>query len=491
MTNQRPPSEHQAWSLAEAIDLPLALEDERFSANRESALAQAREEIGRELRENGNAPNEPAVLRAWLRRWQAKQSGDTPGEWLEHVLLNAGRIATLAGIVLGLVGASDKLFFTGGEPVNVFFLIGVFVLLPIALTATLLLTVALRRPGQGNWIQQLFLFLARKITRLAQAWRARENNGLSPDASWVAIAKALGKNRALVQAPVLGISQKLALGFGVGLLIMLQLRVSFWELAFGWQTTLAAPGEVWHLLTRAIAAPWSWVWPEGAPTLEQINSTRYSRLPGARPIDPAASRAWWPFLFATILVWSVMLRAMILVALRAWQNRALRAFVPDSADARLLARRLSPHWSAIDAAASPLEPAKQVAQAKFPSLREGAWTVLAADESDATMPASEDLPRLFGMSPEKTIRFQFDDSLAPSTTAALESLRENRASVLVLLPVSRDPIDEVNDTLAAVAGATGKSAIVVLRGPADRLAVWKRKLEAWGTGLAVEYLPVP
>jgi hypothetical protein len=491
MMKLRPLLQHDPWSLAEAVDLPLALEDERFSPNREGDLAAAREELGGEMNSADPAENRDVMmLRAWLQRWQRKAKENTPGEWIEDVLRNAGRIALVAGVLFGLGTASDRLFFSGGEPLNVFFLVGVFVLLPLLLSATLFLTVALRPPDRGNALQQFFIFIARKLTRAASDWSARDS--LRADPSWSTITKSLGKNRDLLQTPILSVTQKLALGFGIGLLIMLQLRVSFWELAFGWQTTLTAPGDFWHLFTRVISAPWSWFWPEGAPTIEQINATRYSRLPGAPPIDPFASRAWWPFLFATILVWSVFLRTAVLAGLRLLQKRRLRAFDPMSPDAQLLVRRLRPHWG-IAAGDTQVAEAPGAPDSAAPlTTSTGAWIALVADESDATMPLPEDLPQMLGIAPPRALSFQFDDSLGAGTLAALEEIRGGTASVLVLVPVSRDPIDEVSDTLRAIGtAANGRGATLVLCGARDRLALWKRKLDTWATGLSAEYIPKP
>ncbi len=491
MTQHRPPTQLDRWSLAEAADLPLALEEERYSPDREKDLALAREEIARVADPAASEDtNDRAALHAWIRRWQSKGSGHTPGEWLVDVLKNAGRIALGAGILLGLVSASDRLFFTPPEPLNVFFLIGVFVLAPLLLTATLLLTAALRRPGAGNFLQHIFLAAARKVTRGAHPWHRQGEEELRANPTWSTIAKSLGRNSTLLQAPMLGVTQKLALGFGIGLLIMLQLRVSFWELAFGWQTTLTAPGEVWHLFTRAIAAPWSWFWPEGSPTLEQINATRYSKLPGAPHIDPAASRAWWPFLFATIFVWSVLVRVGILAVLRGLQNRRLAAFDPLTPDAQLLARRLRPHWSASVNGGAHAAIEESSTASSLRDKAQGAWFAFVADETDATMPRAEDVPAMFGVTPQQAFKFAFDDSEDGKTVAALAALRGAAASVLVLVPVSRDPIDEVHDTLGAIASAS-RGATLVLCGPTERLAVWKRKLGEWGLGIGVEYIRKP
>ena len=329
------------WSLAEAVDLPIALEEERSSTDREKELAATRAELAQLIESSPHT----AIVHAWLRRWQRMADGNTPGLHLEDSLRNAGRIALAVGLLAGLAAASDRLFFTGPEPLNVFALVGILVFAPLALSAILILTVSLRRPGQGTALQHFFIYLGRKVANFRERWVEHRAEPWRTDASWSAITRSLGRNSALLQAPVLAISQRLALGFGLGLLIMLYLRVTFWELSFGWQTTLTAPESVWHSVTTVISAPWSWFWPEATPSLQQIVSTRYSRLAGAAGVDPAMSRAWWPFLAATIVFWSILIRAAILVGLRVAQNRRLRRFDANLPDAELLARRLVPGWS--------------------------------------------------------------------------------------------------------------------------------------------------
>ena len=272
---------------------------------------------------------------------------------------------------------------------------------------------------------------------------------------------------------------------------MLQLRVSFWELAFGWQTTLTAPGEVWHSVVRVIAAPWSWFWPEGCPTLEQINATRYSRLVGAGKIDPAASRAWWPFLAASILVWSVLLRGLVLLVFHSLQRKRLDSFDPETPDAHLFLRRLKPNWSATGATSltqapepAPATHAKVTAKSSHP------WIALMPDEPDRETPSVRELEQLLGVSVEREIPFQFDDSLSEITLAAFRELSSGNAAFAVLLPVSRDPIGEVCDTLKAIEkSSNGKTCVLVLRGDRNRLGMWKQKLAAWQIDLPVEYVP--
>jgi hypothetical protein len=484
------PTRSDRWSVGEIVDLPIVLEEERFAPNRDKELLSAREALTREFGNLSEVENQ-TVLRAWLARWRKRSSGNAMGARVEDTLLYAGRIAGISGFLLGLAAASDRLFFTGPEPLNVFALLGVFVLLPLVLSIFVFATFGFRQDALGGVVHQLFLRIARAIARWKHATDAAPATAFRADDSWPALRKSLGRNGTLLQLSILSITQKFAFAFGLGLLVMLQLRVSFWELAFGWQTTLTAPGEVWHAVVRVIAAPWSWFWPEGCPTLEQINATRYSRLDGAARIDPAASRAWWPFLAASILVWSVLLRGLILLIFRWLQRKRLTAFDPETPDAHLLLRRLMPSWSSTATASPPQSPEPASAGPAKVSTKTGSpWVALTPDEPDPSVPSTKDLEQLLGVSIGKEIPYQFDDSLSDLTAAAFREVRSGTAAIAVLLPSSRDPIDEVCDTLKAVEeSANGKTCILILRGGRDRLGLWKQKLGLWQIDLPVEYVP--
>jgi hypothetical protein len=490
MANQPSSISSPRWTLGEALDLPLALEEERLQPNREADLRAAQEAIEARVGDLRTAP-ENAVLHAWLCRWRRKAGDHTIGEQIEDALRNAGRVASITGLLLGLVAASDRLIFTGPEPLNVFALLGAFVFAPLALSALLLLTLGLRRPGQGNWVQQTFLFIGRKLARWGSTPVTTLPGQMRANASWSSITRALGSGSRLLQAPVLALSQKLALGFGVGLLLMLHFRVSFWELAFGWQTTLNADGTFWHLVTSVVSAPWAWFWPEAVPTMEQIAATRYSRLGGAAPINAAFSRAWWPFLAASIFVWSILLRAGVLVGLRIWQGRRLASFDPRLPEAQLLLRRLRPSWSNSTAPVEAAVPAPRPATASAPMpTNGGTWLALVPDEPDPTTPQTQAVEAFLHSGIARTVPYAFDDSVGDVTVSALQSLRAATEPVAILLPSGRDPIEEVADTLRAIEQEAGeKTAVLLLQGPPERLAIWKRKLATWGVRIPAEFLP--
>ena len=131
------------------MDLPIALDEERFAPNRDKELQSARDALARELGDLSQIP-ERTVLRTWLTRWRERFSGNTMGNRVEDTILYAGRIAGVSGLLLGLAAASDKLFFTGPEPLNVFALLGVFVLLPLVVSVVLFITFRYRQDALGG-----------------------------------------------------------------------------------------------------------------------------------------------------------------------------------------------------------------------------------------------------------------------------------------------------------------------------------------------------
>jgi hypothetical protein len=156
-------------------------------------------------------------------------------------------------------------------------------------------------------------------------------------------------------------------------------------------------------------------------------------------------------------------------------------------------RRLSPSWSTSAPAAAPTA-TEEPLRRRDPAVSVGAsaWFVLMPEEADQTIPPREDLEQFLGAGIQREVAFEFDDSLGERTVAALAEIRDHEAPVAILLPTTRDPIDEVCDTLKGIEEAVGnRTSLIVLRGTPERLALWKHKLGIWGIGLPVEYIALP
>ena len=122
--------------------------------------------------------------------------------------------------------------------------------------------------------------------------------------------------------------------------LALLFTVTFYDIAFGWSSTLAISSEALHTALRAVASPWAAWWPVAAPSLELIEVSRYYRLQGDTATDPARLGQWWPFVLACILVWGLLPRVMMLLFTH-WRRQRADAFaLTEHPECKALVHRL-------------------------------------------------------------------------------------------------------------------------------------------------------
>jgi len=110
-------------------------------------------------------------------------------------------------------------------------------------------------------------------------------------------------------------SQAAALGFSCGSLLVFFLLLLATDVNFVWRSTLLDAQSLLPFL-RAIALPWRF-WQEAQPDLALLQATRDSRLIAVTG-DVSAFSRWWPFILATQVCYSLLLRTVLLTAARAW-----------------------------------------------------------------------------------------------------------------------------------------------------------------------------
>jgi hypothetical protein len=243
----------------------------------------------------------------------------------------------LIGVLVGSAAAGVAFAYDGRHPVNLFRLLGLLVLVPgLLLMATLLLLVV--RPGRlggsaggplaalnaGRWAGAMLDRIA-GLELFAPA--AGAPLGLAGFARW----------------QVTVFSQWAALGFFLGVLGYALLLIAFTDLAFGWSTTLALDPAAVHRLFAALALPWSGWLPQAVPDPALTEVSRYFR--GEAPVLAAerAERlgAWWPFVLATVLVYGLLPR-LLLLGWSAWRlRRATRLLLCRDAEVAALLDRLA------------------------------------------------------------------------------------------------------------------------------------------------------
>jgi hypothetical protein len=165
-----------------------------------------------------------------------------------------------------------------------------------------------------------------------------------------ALAAARGRLRAstVVYGDVerwllVSLGQRFGLWFNLGALATCLYLVAFSDLAFAWQTTLAWSAESFHRAIALIAAPWSWIYPDGLPGLEVVRASRYFRLDGsfagAEPV--ALYGEWWRFLVASLATYGLLPRAALAIVSRLRLRRAVAGVGLDHGEVASLLERLA------------------------------------------------------------------------------------------------------------------------------------------------------
>lgn len=363
----KPPS---SPDLAEWIDLEFALDDleehraaARAAGDQVCAANELEPQAARRRAETDATFRQQLAL-AWLARLH--QGGAAlPGSLLTRSLRAAGKLLLLLAALGGMLTASSTLRYDGSSPVNLWSFLGIFVLLQLLLLlGTLLLALRSRNTRSlgagpiGNWVERLashpwlqrVLAMPEQETR--QAWsqlRERRRQLARTQAQFARAERWL----------LVRFSQAAGVLFHLAAAFTFVAIALFSDLSFAWSTTPAGIDAHWlHGLVTALAAPWSWLLPEFAPSLEQVSMTQWSRLDGAfvaadQAVASTAAAAWWSFLLAAQLCWGLLPRAATW-GLAGWQSRrCMRSMNFDHAgfhalfDAMLLDGRRSKtrNWS--------------------------------------------------------------------------------------------------------------------------------------------------
>ena len=219
---------------------------------------------------------------------------------------------TAAGAVLGVLTMLGLLYVTGPARINV----TLFVAL-----ALLQLLLALATAGQAfaGW----------------RPWGAlfdRGNDGGVP------VLRQLQPQLAARAAQAGG------LAFALTALATLLIQVLIRDLAFGWSTTLQTSAPAYQQLMESLAWPWRAWLPVAVPGPELVAQSRYFRLEGGTPADPALLGGWWPFLTMLWLCYVVLPRLALLVISRWHLNRRARRLLRDHPGHAALRERFTTPW---------------------------------------------------------------------------------------------------------------------------------------------------
>lgn len=269
---------------------------------------------------------------AWLNH--RRSDDDSEGDRVSRGRRVISVLLALAGLLVGWAAAMALFRYDGTHPVNVMWVLAIFVGLQLV-TLILFLIAALpkaasRLPGLAG-IQQALVGLSPGRIGLALT-------RLLPANSRHALNTFIGrstKNRRLFGGVtrwiVLHWSQVFALMFQVGAIVGALSLVVFSDLAFGWSTTLDLGANAVHRAVSALSLPWSIPAPHAVPSLDLVETTRFFRLDPKRAGDIATANAenltrWWPFILLSMIVYGLLPRIITLIV----SARRLRANIKDA-----------------------------------------------------------------------------------------------------------------------------------------------------------------
>ncbi len=299
----------------------------------------------------GKAHGRRALFLAWLEKMRGETDEDFPGKRAVSAIGMVSLLLGLTGLLLGAGTALGVFAYEGDRPVNVVNVLGVFVLLQLLLLVFWILAIL-----PAGWIKWLpGASKARDLLRLLSPGRllpallrflpgAHRQSLKEAYGSLQAFNQSYGKLRFWLLARL---SQDFALCFNLGALLVFLYMVAVTDLAFAWSTTLDVEPSRLHQLTNALAAPWSWRFPELAPTLDLVQATRYSRHLGeyistnGGPPDVADLGRWWSFLWISMMIYGLFPRLLTNYISNARFNRALKNVPLDRAAFQILHERLT------------------------------------------------------------------------------------------------------------------------------------------------------
>ena len=113
-------------------------------------------------------------------------------------------------------------------------------------------------------------------------------------------------------------SQAAALAYAFASMLTFVLLLLITDINFVWRSTLLDANDLLPLL-NTLASPW-WFWDAAQPDLVLLQTTQDSRL-NQIATDTQAFANWWPFVFASLLVYSFLARGVLLLLTRLWLNK--------------------------------------------------------------------------------------------------------------------------------------------------------------------------
>jgi len=278
--------------------------------------------IGQQL-ENENL-NRRELFLGWLTHVQTPGQ-PSAGQLFESGYRWLGRLLLLLGLTTGGGAAASVLAYDGSKPVNVVSFLAVIIgvqLITIFFFLLNSLPQSIKKliPGSGefyNFIREISYLFSRMVGKIIDHLPSKQLNKTWADLKQLKIRQKLYGS--VEKWLVLSSTQRFGLGFNIGALATCLYLIAFSDLAFAWNTTLDISNHTFHQATHTIALPWSTVFPNGVPSLELVETSRYFRLDaeyiysmGKSEISQALIVGrWWLFLVLSLITYGLIPRLII------------------------------------------------------------------------------------------------------------------------------------------------------------------------------------
>lgn len=340
MTTAAPPpvaGRDTPLTLAELIDLEAQLSADVEGEPRELVARDAA--IGEAIGAARLAGRRHDLLRAWLGAVGASGPGSI-GRRVQGFYRLVGWVAAGASLVGGAGTAAALLRYDGRDPVNIVNFLAVLVGLQLLLVGVSVIAM-LPAPWRGRAIrlgglQEIVRDLGYRRAGVTAALRNRGMLSAKRAAAFGRLVALHGVYADVERWSLTTLTQRAAVAFNVGALVVCLYLVTVRALAFAWSTTLEVDPEHMTQAFRAIAVPWSF-FSMAVPDRDLVEASRY--FPG-RAYDADRLGDWWPFLFAALCTYGLLPR-LVLASFAAYRQRAARrALALDHGECALVYSRL-------------------------------------------------------------------------------------------------------------------------------------------------------
>lgn len=276
----------------------------------------------RELLGGALPPSPEQALDMWLEARRRELDGRTLGVRASE-LLSALHVSLVVLSALAGAGAAQAWLRGPGarEPTNVLSFLLSTLLWPLGLLLLSLVLLLMRgRLGRSVLLEDLYLL---GLGALGRLWR-RSTGGEDVARQWRALRRGTRRYRDIEVATLVAAAQWYPIAFHAGAALALTAGALFTDLAFAWSTTNDSlePHTLAAVFSVA-AAPWCDTLGVGCVSPELVQATRFSRFTGAyaAPNGAVLSGAWWPALLGCLLLYGVLPRLGLSLALGAVVRR--------------------------------------------------------------------------------------------------------------------------------------------------------------------------